>query len=119
MSYAEILYTARNRTNVDEIGIKEIRPKKARTGAFLLEIPGPAGAAQADSLPDKLREVLADKEEIHVSRPRKMTEIRVRDIEDSVSHQKIACVPAREGGYEADEVKVGPIRRASNGLGAI
>ncbi|KAG5318035.1 MOS1T transposase, partial [Pseudoatta argentina] len=119
MSYAEILRTARERIDVEKIGIKEIRPRKARTGAFLLEIPGPAGAAQADSLATKLREVLADKDGVRISRPVKTAEIRIRDIEDSVSQQEVASVVAKEGGCNADDIKVGPIKRAPNGLGTV
>ncbi|KYN20009.1 hypothetical protein ALC57_07650 [Trachymyrmex cornetzi] len=39
-TYAEIMRIAKNTIDLQELGIKEIRPRRARTGAFLLEIAG-------------------------------------------------------------------------------
>jgi len=70
---------ARARIDLKEIGIREMRPRRARTGALLLEIPGAEGVRLADTLADKLRHALADN---MVTRPQKTAEIRIRDLED-------------------------------------
>jgi len=105
--------------NLEEIGIKEIKPRRSRTGALLLEIPGTEGEKLADVLADRMKEALADKEGVLISRPHKTAEIRVRDLEDSVSADEIAAAMAIKGGCSPEEIKVGPTRPATNGLGTI
>jgi len=83
-----------------------------------LEIPGAEGAKKADALAHKLREALADRQGVVVTRPQKTAEIRVRDLEDSVSAAEVAAALAEKGGCHPKEIAVGPIRRwAVNGLG--
>jgi len=115
---AEVMRLARARVNLEELGIREMRPRRARTGALLLEIPGVEGAQKADALADKLRVALADKEGMLITRPQKTAEIRIRDLEDSISEEEVAVVLAEKGGCHPDEIRVGPIRQASNGLGS-
>jgi len=52
-----------------------------------------------------------------MSRPVKMAEMRVRDLEDSISAEETAATMANVGGCEPSEVKVDSICRATNGLG--
>jgi len=53
-----------------------------------------------------------------VTRPQKTVEIRVRDLEDSVSAVEVASILAAKGECHPDEIKVGPIHQAPNGLGS-
>jgi len=115
---AETMRLARARISLNEIGIREMRPRRARTGALLLEIPGADGPQLADALADQLRSVLADKQGVTVIRPQKTAEIRVRDLEDSISADEIAAVLTERGGCHPEEVRVGPIPQTPNGMGS-
>jgi len=109
---------ARTRVILEELGIREMRPRRAQTGALMLEIPASERARQADALAEKLRTALAGKEGVTVTRPQKTAEIRVRDLEDSVSAAEVAMTLAEKGECHPEEVKVGPIRQAPNSLWA-
>jgi len=88
---------AHARINLDELGIKEISPKKARTGAFLFEIPGVDGAKMADALASKMQKIFADRESVRITHFTKTAEIRVRDIEDSICADKVVVAVAASG----------------------
>jgi len=108
---------ARERIKLEELGVRELRPRRARTVALLLEIPG--SNRLADTLVAKIREALADKPGVVNTRPVKTAEVRVRDIEDSISAEEIAAGVASTGECEPTEVRLGPIRRAPNSLGTV
>jgi len=115
---AETMRLARARINLSEIGIREMKPRRARTGALLLEIPGAEGPQLDDALADQLRTVLADKQGVTVTRPQKTAEIRVRNLEDSISADEIAAVLAERGGCHPEKIRVGPIQQTPNGMGS-
>jgi len=106
---AETMRLARERIKLEEIGVRDLRPRRVRTGALLLEIPGADAPRLADTLAAKMREALADRPGVVITRPIKTAEIRVRDIEDSVSAEEIAAGMASAGGCEPTEVRLGPI----------
>jgi len=110
---------ARERVDIRGLGIREMRPRRARTGALLLEIPGADGAAKADALAREIREALKDREGVAISRPTKTAEIRVKDLIDSISAVEVAKEVALSGECQLEEVKVGPIRTGTNGLGTV
>lgn len=115
-SYAEVMREAKRKISAEMLGTQEIRPKRSATGAMLLELPG-RDAVKADALADRLREALAGKEGVVVSRPQKKTDLRVRDLDEATTPEDIAQAVASCGGCAAEEVKVGPIRWAADGLG--
>ncbi|KYQ49221.1 Gag-Pol polyprotein [Trachymyrmex zeteki] len=110
---------AKSRINIDEIGIKEIRPRKTRTGALLLEIPGMESQEKANELANKLREAFRERENVLISRPEKMADIRIRDLEESVTRDDIIQTIVAEGKCPRDTVKLGEIVAAVNGLGTM
>jgi len=116
-TYAETMRAARERVDLRGLGIGELRPRRARTGALLLEIPGGDGAARAETLTRELREALRDREGVIITRPIKTAELRIKDLEDSVSAVDIAVAIAKTGQCEQEEVRVGAIRMAPNRLG--
>jgi len=116
---AKTMKLARERIKLEELGVRELRPRRARTGALLLEIPGADSNKLADTLAAKMREVLADEPGVVISRPVKTVEVRIRDIEDSISAEEIAAGVASAGECEPTELRLGPIRRAPNGLGTV
>jgi len=111
----EAMRLAKERMDFRGLGIKDLRPRRARTGALLLEIPGAEGAAKADAL--EMKEALKDQEGVKISRPVKTAELRLKDLEDSISAVEIANMIADEGECVPDEIRVGPIRQGLNRLG--
>jgi len=95
--YAEVMRQARANIKPKELGIKKIRPKRARTGALFLEIPVPDNNGAADALTIQMRQALANKKEVYVSRPVKMAEVRIKNLEDSISSEKVIHTIAEIG----------------------
>jgi len=116
-TYAETMRIARERVDLRGLGIGELRPRRARTGALLLEIPGGDGATRADTLTRELREALRDREGVIITRPIKTAELRVKDLEDSVSADDVANAIAERGQCQMEDVRVGTIRAGPNRLG--
>jgi len=117
--YSDIMKLARERINIRSLGIEELRPRRARTGALLLEIPGANGPGKADALARELKEALAGKEGVAISRPIKTAEIRLKDVEDSISAAEVVEAVSVHGECQTAEIRVGPIRRGTNGLGTV
>lgn len=118
--YDETMKEARSKIDLAQCGVEKGKGpsiKRALTGALTFEFGGPNGQAQADKVADKLRELFNNKEGIRVSRPIKMAELRVRDLEDSIKPDEIKYVITQEGDCHHEEVKVGQVRRGNNGLG--
>lgn len=114
LSLAEIVSEATSQIDLTSLEIEYIRPKRAVAGGLILEIPGASGEGKADSLASRLREVLGDK--ARVQRPSRKLEIKISRLDESATSSKVAEAIAREGGCKADEIKVGEVSRASDGL---
>jgi len=107
----------REKIDLRSLGIGELRPRRARTGALLLEVAGVDGAMRADVLAQELRVALKDKEGVAVSRPTKTAEFRIKDIMESISAAEVTEAVADLGQCQAADVMVGPIRMGTNRLG--
>lgn len=116
--YDENLRMAKEKINLSDCGIKGgLNFKRTLTGALTIELPGPEGGIHADNLANRLRTLFADKEGVKVTRPVKMAELRVRDLDDSIRPDELKYVVTEIGGCHENEVRVGPIRRNVDGLG--
>jgi len=106
---------ARERVDFKKLGIDEMRPRRARTGTLVLEIPGTNGAAKADVLAREMQEALRDREGVAITRPVKTAELRIKDIEDSITGLPgtpfPAPPPARTDAYHRDIQRGGVLRR--------
>ncbi|EFN87193.1 hypothetical protein EAI_04807, partial [Harpegnathos saltator] len=91
--------------------------RRAANGRRLLEISGPDGPARADSLAIKLRAVFGDS--ALVSRPMAKGELRLSNLDDSVTVSEVAEVVAFNGGCEVTDIRTGPIRPIMNGMGSV
>lgn len=113
--------TVREKIQLEDLGIEELKPRKAITGALILEIHGPNGRDKAIALKEKMEEALIDMEGTKVTRPEKVAEIRVKDIVDSIDAQEIREVMAKIGECNIEEIKVGEIRKppTEKGLGTL
>ncbi|XP_049870296.1 translation initiation factor IF-2-like [Pectinophora gossypiella] len=118
VTYASILSDAKRRVSLADLGISNMRFRRAATGARLLEIGGENSAAKADSLAKKLREVLSP-DAVRVVRPVKRAEIRVTGLDDSADAIEVADAVAKEGGCAVDDVKHGRIVVGPRGDGSL
>ncbi|XP_032690136.1 uncharacterized protein LOC116853265 [Odontomachus brunneus] len=109
--------TARSRVHLSELRINNLRCNRAITGAVILEVPEPEGDKLANTLVVRLRIVLVGVEGGRVDRPSKKAEIRLHNLEDSITAAEIAAAVAGTSGGDSSDVRVGGIRRAPNGLG--
>ncbi|XP_018300688.1 uncharacterized protein [Mycetomoellerius zeteki] len=107
---------ARSSISLKDLGIEDLKPRRAVTGALIWEIGGPEKNAKADLLAEKLSAVLADRDDVKVSRPAKSAEIRVTGLDDSATSTEVAEELAKLGECPPQEIKVRDIRRAPNGL---
>jgi len=100
------------------IGIKVIRPKRAATGDLLLEIPGAEALRKADELVALLREYIGEDEGVRVTRPVRRVDLRISGLTDTATPADIAKAVSEFGaGFCADDIRVGNIWRAKDGLG--
>ncbi|KYN23203.1 hypothetical protein ALC57_04380 [Trachymyrmex cornetzi] len=114
---------ARNKISLEDLGIANTRIRKAQAGGLLIEIPGGEEAgAKAEALVEKFRAVLADsefKEDVRVVRPMRRAEIRVTDINQSVTAEEVAEAIAINGQASKADIRVGPLRPGRGGLYAV
>ncbi|XP_072948380.1 uncharacterized protein [Epargyreus clarus] len=117
VTYAAALAEAKEKIDLQGLGIESVKFKVSATGARILEIPGATSTEKADTLADKLRAALG--EDAVVSRPVKCAELRVSGLDDAVSASEVAAAIARIGGCALASVKTGEIRRDHFGLGTL
>ena len=118
VTYAEVLTEAKNRVNLASLGIERLKFRTAATGARILELPGDSGAEKANSLAAKLRETLGE-EMVRVHRPEKCAELRILDLDDSVTKEEVVKAAAKVGDCPPDTIKAGEIKRNLRGVGTI
>lgn len=124
--YEENMKEARAKISLPEMGVNEgVQIRRALTGAIKFEFPSTrnkegelikTGGEIAREFAQKLSKVLSGKEGVRVDIPMKMTELRVKDLDESVSHGDIAEAIAAAGECSVSDIKVGDIRTAANGM---
>lgn len=100
------------------MGIQSLRPRRARTGALIYEVPGEQSQEGADKLANTLRQHLNEKE-VKVDRPVKTAELRLSGLDDGTSDVNVAEAMARVGDCKTWETQIGDIRRPRGGLGSV
>lgn len=116
VTYATVMATAKEKISLEECGIDAIRPKRAITGGLILELSGTDCTSKADQLAGRMRDSLADLG-ARISRPVKMGEMRIMDLDDAVTSEEVAVAVAKAGECSATDIKVGEIRRTATTLG--
>lgn len=111
--------TAKSSINPEELDIKRMRFKRAVTGALTIEIPGDKEGKRANALAERLLSLFAGKEEVRIARPTKTVELRIRNLDDSVTAEEVALAVAESGECLLTEIKRGAVSRALNGLGQV
>lgn len=84
-SYEKEVREARNRVPLAELGIEQIKIRRAVTGAYIFEITGETKAAKADLLATKFRETVGAKEGVKIARPCKKADLRVKGLDASIT----------------------------------
>jgi hypothetical protein len=83
--------------NLDELRITDIRPRRAATGALILEIPGrEEGHEKALLLAERKANVLLDTP-AKAAVPRKTAELRMTGLEDSATLEEVVVAVAEAG----------------------
>ena len=122
-SYAKVLRLAREKISLDEMNIINTRIRRAQAGGLLIEIPGGDEAgSKADALVDRLRTVLAETDygkAVSVIRPIRRAEVRLVDIDQSITAEEIIAAIANNGNVQATSIRLGPIRPGRRGLNAV
>lgn len=118
ITYAKVLAEAKTKIQLQDLGIGALRFRRSVVGASVLEVPGASSGEKADVLAEKLREAL-NSEEVRVSRPLKSAELRISELDDSVTSEEVAAAVAQHGGCSLESVKTGPIRRAFKDSGTV
>ncbi|XP_011068830.1 PREDICTED: uncharacterized protein LOC105154803 [Acromyrmex echinatior] len=105
-NYQEVVTKARSSISLKDVGIEDLRPRRAITGALIWEVRDPESRAKADKLVEKLSAVFADRNDVKVSRPSKAAEVRVSGLDDSATPTEVAEELARACGRLPPEFKV-------------
>ncbi|KAG5327721.1 PO11 protein, partial [Pseudoatta argentina] len=113
-SYADVVRLARGKISLEELNITNPRIRKAQAGGLLIEIPGGEEAgAKAEVLVDRLKAVLAEsdfKDRVSVVRPVRRAEIRLTDVDQSVSAEEVIKAVATIGEVPTPDIRTGPFR---------
>lgn len=113
--YKDNLRLATEKIDPASLGIDGMTARRAVTGQ-IFEIGGPEKREKADALAAKIREVLADREGMRVTRPSATAELRVKDLHDAIEEEDVRRAIASSGDCDVESVKVGPIRTTGRGL---
>jgi len=114
----DVMKEAKSKIKIEEIGIEYLRPRISVTGAVILEIPGEAGAAKADKLADRLREIF-NEDKAKIARPVKRADLRLAGLDESVTREELIAAMSHNGGCPAEECRLGEIRRGPTGMGTV
>ncbi|XP_033367134.1 uncharacterized protein LOC117243600 [Bombus vosnesenskii] len=117
-SYAEVLAAAKDSVSLAELGINTMRMRKTITGGVILEVPEDQGREKAAALAAQLTRAL-DPNEVRVATPFRVAEARVSLIDIAATKAEIQNTLARESGCKPEDIRLGEIRPARNGLGAV
>lgn len=109
--------TAREKVDLATLNIQGLIPRRAQTGALILEVPGPEEALKGDALASncKLRELLTG-EGIRIVRPTKTAEIRIRGVDNGASKEEVLMSVAEAGGCDIMDVRMGELRPTPDGM---
>ncbi|XP_026747022.1 actin cytoskeleton-regulatory complex protein PAN1-like [Trichoplusia ni] len=112
LTYATVLTKARAGVDLNAMGVDmaadPIRIRKAQTGARVLQLPKNVGQEAADEMAKKLEAIYGG--DVRVTRPVRCAELRVSNLDDSVTKDEVRDVAARQSQCAPDRIKVGDLR---------
>ncbi|XP_053605922.1 uncharacterized protein LOC128679490 [Plodia interpunctella] len=98
------------------IGVDHVAVRRTATGARIIEVPGADSAVTADTLAEKLRELIGA--EAEVSRPYKTAQVKISGFDEAVTQESLREAAAGIGNCPPEQIKVGAIRMAPDQTGA-
>ncbi|XP_033364937.1 uncharacterized protein LOC117242420 [Bombus vosnesenskii] len=108
----------RDSVSLAEIGINTMRMRKTITGGVILEIPENQEREKLAALAARLTRAL-NLNKVRVATPFRATEARVSMIDISATKEEIQNTLEKESGCKPEDVRLGEIRPARNGLGSV
>lgn len=102
--------------NLRSIGVDHVVVRRSATGGRIIEVPGADSGATADTLAEKLREIIGDVAE--VKRPYKSAQIRVSGFNEAVTPEALRDAAADVGKCPPGQIRVGAIRMAPDQTGS-
>lgn len=85
----ETLKKAKEKITLEELGIRNVKFRKSRKGATIIELDGNSDNDKVDRLIEKLIEIGKNTEEVSIRRPFRVTKIKIRGVSSSVSRNKV------------------------------
>lgn len=117
IDYTGALLTAREVIGPAVLGIDGLKLRKTVTGARIFEIPGADGQEKAAALEMQLKLALADV--AVVSRPVKKVDIRIVDLDETVSKQDVLAAVSGKTGCPPEQIRMGEVRHGEWGNGVV
>jgi len=96
LSYSDVMKKAKEKINLNELGISNLNSRRAANGSVLIEIPGPEGHIKADTLANHLRNIIGDS--AVVSRPVVRADLRIVGFDESVIKDEVITMITETGG---------------------
>lgn len=93
--------------------LSDLRFRLGVTGCRILEVPGADTGDKANSLAARL--VILPVEKVRVTRPEKSAELRLCDLDDSVTSENVVAASGRMRGYKHTGGR-GPVHSLRRGL---
>ncbi|XP_070529992.1 uncharacterized protein [Cardiocondyla obscurior] len=106
--YNKLMAEVRSKIKLADLGIQEkVTMRTTATGALLIQIPGSENECKADALASEMKQVLAHKENVKVSRPVITADIRVWPLEPSISTEEVIEAIVDKGACQPREIHPG------------
>jgi len=116
--YESIIKRCQREISLKELGIPPIGIKKARNGGILLEINCEENEDEkAETLANKIKEMVKSVEGAQVRRPLRRIRLRMMGLPFGATATEIAGAVAEIGGGRAESVWVGSLRTSVSGAG--
>ncbi|XP_017877880.1 uncharacterized protein LOC108623697 [Ceratina calcarata] len=114
---AQIMATAKENINLQDIGIENVRPRSSINGGLILEIPKKGMDANAEILAARMADLLADKK-VRVTCPKRTREILITGLDISTKEHEVIEAIKKETD-ENQSITVGQIKTNTRGIGSI
>ncbi|XP_011869268.1 PREDICTED: uncharacterized protein LOC105562800, partial [Vollenhovia emeryi] len=112
--YREALARLRREVNLEDLGIGGlVNIRSGATGAKVIEVSGEGHANKADFLAEQVKRVLQGEDGTRVDRPRRMAEVRLRGLDDSLDVEEIKGWVAEAGHCGVSDVQCGALQPAA------
>lgn len=113
---AELLRRARKEISIEELEIPHLEIKRARTGRYILGVPGQHPEEKADRLAARLVGLASDMG-VRVTRPTKKADIRVSGLEEYTTPEEVVAAVAKMTDCRAGDIRSGQVQGFPTGVG--